>query len=370
MGGSGNGLTRRDQWRKWRTPVISIVASRWSAISITSRVANRPARLHERAHAGIEARLDGVRERDRRRRSRRRPRSVEPVPSIACALATAWRAASTRDVWPLPMPMSRRSRTSTIAFDVTPRTRRHARSRSSCFVLRRGALGHAGPRRRAVPDNVWRGDEDRASSRSDRSESARCRPARAARLRRAPRRRARAGSVSWRGPPAPPRCSPGATTISRKIDVSASAIARSTSRVSATTPPNALTGSASSAADHASGRVARSAAPHGLVCLTMTTAGPRNPRPSAEAAAASSTLLYESCLALERRTFHRRTVRPRASSPDVDSAPPAGAGSRRSAASRPSRGRSTVSVDTGHRARPAVLRRPIGRAAPTAIRAS
>ena len=88
----------------------------------------------------------------------------------------------------------------------------------------------------------------------------------------------------------------GATTISRKIEVSASATARSTSRVSATTPPKALTGSPSSAASQASSRVARSAAPHGLVCLTMTHAGAPQARPSAAAAAASSTLLYESAL--------------------------------------------------------------------------
>ena len=39
-------------------------------------------------------------------------------------------AASTRLVCPDPIPISRRSRTSTIAFDVTPRTMRQARSRS------------------------------------------------------------------------------------------------------------------------------------------------------------------------------------------------------------------------------------------------
>ena len=58
--------------------------------------------------------------------------TVDAAPSIAWAFATACRAASTREVWPLPIPTSRRSRTSTIAFEVTPRTRRQARSRSSC----------------------------------------------------------------------------------------------------------------------------------------------------------------------------------------------------------------------------------------------
>ena len=74
------------------------------------------------------------------------------------------------------------------------------------------------------------------------------------------------------------------------------AIASSTGRVSATIPPKALTGSASSAAAQACWSDARSAAPHGFVCLTMTTPGPRNARPRAEAAAASRTLLYESVL--------------------------------------------------------------------------
>ena len=89
---------------------------------------------------------------------------------------------------------------------------------------------------------------------------------------------------------------PGATTTSRKIETSASAIAASTGRVSATTPPNADTGSPASAACQASSGVARSAAPHGFVCLTMTQAGPRSARPRAAAAAASRTLLYDSAL--------------------------------------------------------------------------
>jgi hypothetical protein len=74
------------------------------------------------------------------------------------------------------------------------------------------------------------------------------------------------------------------------------AVASSTSSVSATTPPNAETGSPASAASHASTSVARSAAPHGFVCFTITQAGPSSERAIAAAAEASRTLLCESGL--------------------------------------------------------------------------
>ena len=94
--------------------------------------------------------------------------TVEAGPSIAIALATAWRAASTRDVWPLPIPTRRRSRTSTIAFEVTPRTSRQARSRSSCSsgvgARRVAHVQVAG----ASADDVRRGHEDGATGRPDR----------------------------------------------------------------------------------------------------------------------------------------------------------------------------------------------------------
>ena len=95
-------------------------------------VADRAAGLGEGRDAGREADLDRVGEREERVRGAGGARRSTSGPSIACALATAWRAASTREVWPLPIPTSRRSRTRTIAFEVTPRTSRQARSRSSC----------------------------------------------------------------------------------------------------------------------------------------------------------------------------------------------------------------------------------------------
>ena len=127
-----DGRASPPQWRKWRIPVISIVPS----TPIDGR--DRPPRRASSHRAGrTRGRRPRGTPRPRRRtgrthRWRRPPRPSTPAPSIACALATAWRAASTRDVWPLPIPTSRRSRTSTIAFDVTPRTSRQARSRSSC----------------------------------------------------------------------------------------------------------------------------------------------------------------------------------------------------------------------------------------------
>jgi hypothetical protein len=61
-----------------------------------------------------------------------------------------------------------------------------------------------------------------------------------------------------------------------------------------TTPPKAGWGRRKRR-PHASGRRSLRA-PHGLVCLTITTAGPRNRRASPAAADASSTLLYDSAL--------------------------------------------------------------------------
>ena len=100
------------------------------------RPRQRPRHAPSRLAARTRSRRPPGRPRRRRGTGRTRPTRrtaprVDASPSIACALATACRAASTRDVCPLPIPTSRRSFTSTIAFEVTPRTRRQARSRSS-----------------------------------------------------------------------------------------------------------------------------------------------------------------------------------------------------------------------------------------------
>src|SRR5450756_1890359 len=49
------------------------------------------------------------------------------------ALATAWRAASTRLVWPEPRPISIPSLTRTIAFETTPRHNRQAVAKAIAF---------------------------------------------------------------------------------------------------------------------------------------------------------------------------------------------------------------------------------------------
>ena len=67
---------------------------------------------------------------------------------MACAFSTAWRAASTRLVCPDPIPISRRSRTSTIAFDVTPRTIRFYEDQGIVSPAREGRNRIFGPRDR------------------------------------------------------------------------------------------------------------------------------------------------------------------------------------------------------------------------------
>ena len=250
------------------------------------------ARLDERRHAGLQADLDRVRERVERvrRAGGARPR-LGPLKAIA--FATAPRAASTRDVWPDPIPISRPCRTSTIAFEVTPRTRRQARSRSarsaSVGLRRLATVQVAGSSGRVS------GAVTRTAPPAVRIEPVGSGGPRTARHPSRDRPRA-AGSAWWRGSRAPRASKPGATTTSRKIVDQRLGHDRVHGRVSATTPPYADTGSPARAARHASRSDDRSAAPHGLVCLTITQAGPRSARPIDAAEAASRTLLYDSAL--------------------------------------------------------------------------
>ena len=85
------------------------------------RVAHRAARLHDRRHAGLAP--PGPRRRGTGR-TRRSPAPRRPCRGPAVrALCTARNAASTRDIWPAPMPIVAPSRASTIAFDFTRRHR-------------------------------------------------------------------------------------------------------------------------------------------------------------------------------------------------------------------------------------------------------
>ncbi len=76
---------------------------------------------------------------------------------------------------------------------------------------------------------------------------------------------------------------PGATTTSRNVspDASRRASASVSGRLNATMPPNALRGSHASAASNAAAGSAAVAAPHGLLCFTIT--APRAPRGRARA---------------------------------------------------------------------------------------
>ena len=253
-------------------------------------VAHRAARLGEGGHARGKAGLDRVREREERVGAARRADRRVSARASRAALATAWRAASTRDVWPLPIPTSRRSLTSTIAFEVTPRTSRQARSRSSSSAsvgARRVTHVHV---RRVVRRDVGRPDEDGAAGGPDRRRSGRARPAAARRSASASSTRTRRFGLVARSSSASARTRARPRPRGRSRRAARRPPGRPAGSA-ATTPPKALTGSASSAASHASRSVGRSAAPHGFVCLTMTTPGPRSARPSADAAAASRTLL-------------------------------------------------------------------------------
>src|SRR5882672_7406843 len=87
---------------------------------------------------------------------------------------------------------------------------------------------------------------------------------------------------------------PGAAMHSTKSFATSSAVAASTTRLNASTPPNAETGSHASAFKYASRRAACSAVPQGLLCLMITATGLENSAARLRAASRSTKLLYES----------------------------------------------------------------------------
>ena len=89
----------------------------------------------------------------------------------------------------------------------------------------------------------------------------------------------------------------GATTTSTKRSLIASAVARSTTVLKATTEPKAETGSVARALRKASSAEAATAMPHGVVCLMTPQAGRVVQQATAPMAASmSSRLLKESSL--------------------------------------------------------------------------
>ena len=171
----------------------------------------------------------------------------------------------------IPSPTSAPSRTRTIAFDVTPRTRRQARSRSTPLgVGRARGVVHDLPGRRVVGRGVRRGDEDGAAGRPDRADRVRAAGAAARRGRgRSSTRTRRFGFVGQdlegrgverrRHDDLEEDATPAPSAVARRPRGSARR-PRRTPRPGRPRAPPPRPRAAS----------ARSAAPHGFVCLTIT----------------------------------------------------------------------------------------------------
>ncbi len=236
--------------------------------------------MHERGDPGRGAHLERVREREERIGGTDRaacpvrPRLVDGQPGAVDPAHLA--RADTRRRAP--------SLTSTMAFERTCRQTRQARSRSGHLGVGRRPGAGARPGRRQVDGDVGIGGQDRTPG--------------APQL-HAGRRHAHDAGVLQQpqvGLAGQDRAGVGVEARRRRrppgtCEASRSASARSTTPLTATTPPKALTGSPARAPSQAVARSAASAAPQGLPCLTMTMAAPRRSRASPAAAAASSRLL-------------------------------------------------------------------------------
>ena len=162
---------------------------------------------------------------------------------------------------------------STMAFDFTCLQTRHANSSDFELFGRRRRLLTTFPVLTS-PAAVARASARRAPRRRA------CTAAKCDRRRATRRSRAGAGSSSRAGYPSRRRRIFGATTHSRNVSASSSrGRLRQPPRLSATMPPNALTGSASRAVLYASSSALATATPHGLVCFTTTAAGRRTRAP-------------------------------------------------------------------------------------------
>src|SRR5207245_9861265 len=81
-----------------------------------------------------------------------------------------------------------------------------------------------------------------------------------------------------------------------KVSPTSSAVTPSTTRLNASTPPNAEIGSQAYAFRYASRNVSCSAVPQGLLCLIITAAGLRNSAARLRSASSSTDLLDDSLL--------------------------------------------------------------------------
>ena len=277
----------------------------------------------------------------RTRRTRRR-RPVAPAsPWNWRALSTAPRQASTRLTWPEPRPTSIPSRTSRIAFETTPRHETPGEVQVAQLGIGGPARRRARPGGRIVGEGVGRGDEDAAARGAEGAE----RVGGARRPSAVPQRgvhdQAQVG-LGRQHLQRAPRRTPARPRPRGRSRRAARPARRSTVPVTATTPPNAETGSPASAASQASSRVGRSAAPHGLVCLQMTIGrAAHQPGEGGGGRGVQHVVVARApcpgAAAPRSRTGRRRHA---ARGPSGGSARPAGGGSRRSGGCPPSPSRS------------------------------
>src|SRR6185312_10793049 len=115
------------QWRKWRRPVKAIAAPAFATAAITSSSRREPPGWTIEVAPASSA-ICGPSGNGKNASEA----SADPAGSWpnSAVFSTAIRTASTRLIWPAPIPIVCRSFTSTIAFDATCLQTRHAKTRS------------------------------------------------------------------------------------------------------------------------------------------------------------------------------------------------------------------------------------------------
>src|SRR5829696_2398240 len=259
------------QCKKWRRLVMTIATLCRSAAPITSASRLEP--------PGWMSTFTPASARTSRPSANGKKASLAAtVPSaLSPAFLTASCAASTRLVWPVPTPTVASSLANTMALLLTPFATLQAKSRSP------------------ISDFKGRLSVTNSYPESSSTRSVCC-------SRRPPVTGLAENSGGARGPASrwmmfgfaenTSRAStskPGATSTSVKTLEISPASSPLTGSFSATMPPKAETGSDSKALWYASRIFSPIAAPHGLACLTMTTAGPPPSERSASMVRAAST---------------------------------------------------------------------------------
>ena len=347
-------------------PVSSIVAPAASTDGDDLGVAHRAARLGERGDAGLEADLDRVGEREERVRGARRA-GERRIAGIRQRLAPPRRG-------PRPRARSGPSPSRSAAGRGRGRSRSRRRPRHEppgevevqALRVGRGRARGDGPGRRVVGGRVGRRHEHGAAGRPDRAESG---PAAALRLVVGERRVHDEPQVGLGG-----RGSSRASgsKAGRDDDLEEDRgegrrpSAASTGRVSATTPPNADTGSPASAASHASSERRALGRPARVRVLDDDAGRATQRAPERGRRRRVEDVVVRQGLALERRRIGRERAVVDGRARAAGSGRRAGAGSRRSGAPRPSRARPSGWPDTDPRSGQAglVRQRDAGRRHP------